>query len=230
MSTRTAHKEIVERLADSFMAAVYDCQQTGGKRPRWSQHAGIHDSAAAAAFEVEAQTLLKRSRLLRNALGRACRIDPGAPGAPAARAHFVELLEHELVSAPAHALRSFEALLGMKGEAAQAAMASGSRPTTPVAPRAPRPPGRPPAAGPGWWRRARAALWRKLRRVHRVVVPLVLLNAIILVAMAVGPLLHRFDPSNPLPGADPLGVALSVFAVLGDRSVGPRCRPGPRRP
>jgi hypothetical protein len=199
MATKTAPNELVDYLADSFMAAVYYCQQSGGGRPRWSQYAGIHDPAAAAAFDVEAQTLLKRSRPLRNALGRACGTDVGQPGTATARAHFRELLEHELASAPAHALRSFEALLGMNGRFAQAATTNGSRPT-------PAPPDLP-------HRRRRALQQAQTTRdVRRVLVPLVLLNAIILSIMAVGPVMHVVVGS-PLPAAEALGLALSAFVV-----------------
>ncbi len=110
MTTRTRPGEVVTRLADSFMAAVYDCQQNGGGRPHWSRFSGIQHPAAAA-YDVEVQALMKRSRSLRVALGRVCA--QGAAPEPATRAHFVELLEHELERTPAHALRSFEALLGM---------------------------------------------------------------------------------------------------------------------
>lgn len=211
MSTQTPHRpshrhdnhhsQVVDHLADSFMAAVYHCQQSGGGRPKWSRYAGLHDAAAAAAFDVEAQTLLKRSRPLRHALGRACGVGAGQPNAAAARAHFVELLEHELAASPAHALRSFEALLGMNGQvhrpSADSELRAGgvlldlSRQTR---------------------RASRGSGRRATRDVRRVLLPLLLLNAIIVGVMAAGPVMSLFLDID-LPAGAPLEVALSAFAV-----------------
>jgi hypothetical protein len=201
MATRVAHSEIVDHLADSFVAAVYYCQQTGGGRPRWSRYAGIHDPSAAAAFDVEAQTLLKRSRALRHALGKACEPNGGRPDL-AARAHFAELLEHELAAAPAHARRSFEALLGMNGQARPIPSTNGSRHAPSV----------PPDLHHGRRRALPHAEGQTTRDVKRVLLPLVLLNGIILGAMAVGPVMRAAFESPP-PTAEPLGLALSAFVV-----------------
>lgn len=196
MATRTAQLEVVDRLADAFMAAVYHCQHTGGGTPMWSRYAGIHDPSAAAAFDVEAQSLMKRSRALRQALEKAC--DADAEPDPTARAHFAELLEHELERSPVHALHSFEALLGMNGQ--------GTRPA---------------AYGLGDRSRGRvrggqeSGISRTTRNVKRVIVPLVLLNAIILAVMAAGPVVAALptDPDAPGPQGDPLQLALMGFAI-----------------
>lgn len=196
MTTTTAHRlagstqrEIVSRLTDSFLRAVYHCQQNGGGRPTWSRYADIAHPAAAAAFDVEVKALMKRSRPLRQALGKACA--RGVPPDAATRAHVAELLEHELEQTPAHALRSFEALLGMDGESVRA---KGARPFRLA------PPSRPVSHGGA------------TRRVKRVVVPLVLLNAIILATLGAGSLLAAVGNASPPTGPDHL-LALYAFAI-----------------
>lgn len=200
-TTQAGQGELVAQLVDCFMAAVYACERDQSRRPQWSRYAGIDDAAAAAAFDVETQALMRSSRPLRQALGRACRREDGPANAPA-RAHLLELLEHELVANRTHALYSYRALLGMAGETARAD-------TVAAAPPAPTPPT---ANGS----RRRAAPARKARRtirgVRRVLLPLVLLNTIIFGVMAVGPVLHLLVDSD-LPEGSPLVLALSGFVI-----------------
>lgn len=202
MAMDTARTDIAEHVADILMAAVFSCRHHGAGRPHWSGAAGLTEPTAAAAFDLEVLALLKASRPLRVALSRACQ--QGADGEldKAARAHFVELLEHELSTAPGHARRSIEALLGLNGDthrrdgrARPVRLGGRGRPRVSNGE-----PDRPVGSG---------TASHSFRRVR---VPVLLLNLIILVTMAFGPATHTVWGTS-LPVGSTLELAVSAFAV-----------------
>lgn len=197
--TPTAYSPATEYLADTLLTALIKCRRTGAAKPRWSGSARIHDpaAAAAAAFDIEVQALLDGSDDLRGALDAACQLDPAGHYDPAARAHFVEMLEHELQITPLDVRGVLEALTGLGGQGSLTGTAAERNLSS-----------RAPASDHGLAHlRSR---WG--HRVRRVLVPLLLLNSIIAAALAVGPGVQVLLGAT-LPTAGAMEFALSVFAV-----------------
>jgi hypothetical protein len=163
-------------------------RQQGGPAGGWARHVGIGDPAVAAVFDVEIAGLLERCPELTAGLDDLTAL-------PTARGRLVERVRIALDVDCPHAGRTLEALLIPQRDAAE--WLAG-------------PPGTANARGR---RRVRRLVGRVGRLVNgRVIRPLLLLNAIILMVLAAGPLMH-WRYGTPLPDREWYVLALSACAV-----------------
>lgn len=198
MSTRGNRTVITEAVADSLMAVESMRLHGGVEPPQWARYAGVHNRAASVVYDVEVEALLRRSPTLKQAVRAACQ--PNGQGRPTAagRAHLLEVLELELSRNRDHTLRSLEALLAMDVRSGTDEPTRTGGPTL--------------DAASGRQHPMRHWLSAVARRARRVMVPLIVLNGIVLTALAVGPVLHIFL-DTPWPTGDGLALALAGFAV-----------------
>jgi len=199
VSRQRTRDQITEALADSLIIE-FGRRGDGGPTGSWGHYAGVYDPGLAAAFDVEVAALLQNVPELEEAVRTAGAVNARGRLPRNARQMLVRRLESELAEKQRHTWLSLEAMLRTS---ARAHAQNGFTPQT----------------GRAKGRRSRrfrrwllGAVTSLLRRGRRLAVPLILLNTIIVLVMAVGPALHLAF-GTPLPSGDERVIALSLAAT-----------------
>jgi len=191
-------KDLARSLA-SVMVAEAAGRKNGGPTDRWGRYAGFDDTSLAAAYDVEVKSLL-RSAYLRRAVKTVADGSPEGRIPERERDQLAAMIDQMLNDGQRHVAESLEALLGAAGRRVLDTPDSTAH------------------EEPGPTSRSGMRALRFLRREvkdrlgHRVLIPLILLNGIVIVVLSV-PLLLHLAVGTPLPEASALQLSLGIFAV-----------------